>query len=68
MMEAAKLLMLVDIIEIYKQHQNQQRTADIPVFAWLLFARESSTTPADLIKNHLNMVGSTGGLEQVRCL
>lgn len=65
MMEAAKLLMLVDIIEIYKQHQNQQRTADIPVFAWLLFARESSTTPADLIKNHLNMVGSTGGLEQV---
>lgn len=62
MMEAAKLLMLVDIIEIYKQHE---LAAEIPVFAWLLFARETSTTPADLIKNHLNMVGNTGGLEQV---
>lgn len=38
---------------------------DIPVFAMLLFARDSSESPLGLLTNHLNRTGDTGGLEQV---
>ena len=38
----------------------------VPLFAMLLFARDTSSTPRDLMTNHLNHVGDSGGLEQVR--
>lgn len=39
---------------------------DVPIFSHLLFARDTSETVADFLKNHLNAVGDSGGLEQVR--
>ena len=36
-----------------------------PVFAWLLFARDTSETPEGLFRNHINVVGDSAGLEQV---
>ena len=38
----------------------------VPLFAMLLFARDTSSTPRELMANHLNHVGDSGGLEQVR--
>ena len=37
----------------------------VPLFATLLFARDTSSTPRELMVNHLNHVGDSGGLEQV---
>ena len=42
------------------------RGEDVPVFSMLLFARDSCESPRDLLFNHLNKTGDTGGLEQVK--
>jgi ubiquitin thioesterase otulin len=38
---------------------------DVPVFAWLMFARDTSENMSSFVRNHLNQVGDSGGLEQV---
>ena len=60
--EAMKLLMLDAAVDLYNL---QSRDEEVPVFAWLLFARDTSENPEALMLNHLNPAGSTGGLEQV---
>lgn len=60
--EAIKLLMLHAAIAL---HADMTAGKEVPVFVWLLFARDTSETPEQLMKNHLNMVGDSGGLEQV---
>ncbi|XP_041039413.1 uncharacterized protein LOC121275822 isoform X2 [Carcharodon carcharias] len=60
--EAMKILMLAKAIELdYDKVQKKE----IPLFCWLLFARDTSTDPYQFMKNHLNHVGYTGGLDQV---
>ncbi|XP_007952389.1 ubiquitin thioesterase otulin [Orycteropus afer afer] len=60
--EALKFLMLKRAIELY---DDKEKGKDVPFFSVLLFARDTSSDPAQLLKNHLNHVGHTGGLEQV---
>ncbi|XP_058879062.1 ubiquitin thioesterase otulin isoform X7 [Acipenser ruthenus] len=62
LLEAVKLLMLNTAIELYNDMQQEK---DVPIFCWLLFARDSSVTPCTFLSNHLNQVGFSGGLEQV---
>ncbi|XP_041103143.1 ubiquitin thioesterase otulin-like [Polyodon spathula] len=62
LLEAVKLLMLNTAIEL---HNDMQLDKDVPIFCWLLFARDSSDTPSAFLSNHLNQVGFSGGLEQV---
>ena len=63
LMEGAKLLMLLNIIDL---HKDLSQGNDVPVFAWLMFARDTSETVEQFVKNHLNPVGESGGLEQVK--
>ncbi|XP_034251657.1 uncharacterized protein LOC117651607 isoform X2 [Thrips palmi] len=60
--EAVKLLMLVGALELKAAADQGQ---PLPLFAELLFARDTSSTPNDLMHNHLRHVGDTAGLEQV---
>ncbi|KAM6282583.1 ubiquitin thioesterase otulin isoform 2-T2 [Porphyrio hochstetteri] len=60
--EALKFLMLNTAIELYNDDKNGRR---VPVFSWLLFARDTSSNPCQLMHNHLNHIGHSGGLEQV---
>lgn len=60
--EAVKFLMLNTAIKMY---EDNEKGKDVPVFAWLLFARDTSRNPSQLMENHLNQLGQTGGLEQV---
>ncbi|XP_041100435.1 ubiquitin thioesterase otulin-like isoform X2 [Polyodon spathula] len=53
LLEAVKLLMLNSAIELYKDMQQEK---DVPIFCWLLFARDSSDTPCSFLGNHLNQV------------
>jgi len=62
LMEAVKLLMFVKSAELYDANL---KGADIPIFAILLFARETSETPQAFMEKHLNFMGDSGGLEQV---
>ncbi|XP_076352963.1 uncharacterized protein LOC143248463 isoform X2 [Tachypleus tridentatus] len=62
LMEAVKLLMLVSAIELYPRYQSQE---NLPVFIWLLFARETSRTPKDLMLNHLNALKQTKHIREV---
>ena len=59
--EAVKFLMLYKSILLYEKMQNGE---DIGTFQ-LLFARDTSMCPETFMKNHLNCVGDTGGLDQV---
>ncbi|XP_063256298.1 ubiquitin thioesterase otulin isoform X2 [Prinia subflava] len=61
--EALKFLMLNTAIELYNADKSGRR---VPVFSWLLFARDTSSNPCQLMQNHLNHIGHSGGLEQVR--
>ncbi|XP_061411931.1 LOW QUALITY PROTEIN: uncharacterized protein LOC133345305 [Lethenteron reissneri] len=64
--EAVKLLMLWKAMDLFEM---QKRGEDVPLFATLMFARETSLNPHSFLLNHLNHVGSSGGLEQVEmCL
>ncbi|XP_062425799.1 ubiquitin thioesterase otulin isoform X1 [Rhea pennata] len=60
--EALKFLMLSTAIELYNDDKNGRK---VPVFSWLLFARDTSSNPCQLMHNHLNQIGHSGGLEQV---
>nr|XP_060630652.1 ubiquitin thioesterase otulin [Anolis sagrei ordinatus] len=60
--EAVKFLMLNTAIRLY---DDNEKGKEVPVFAWLLFARDTSSNPSQLMENHLNQLGHTGGLEQV---
>lgn len=61
--EAVKLHMLASAMQLYSMGVCG---GDMPLFAVIIFARESSPTPEKFMRNHLNSVGDTGGLEQVR--
>ena len=63
LMEGVKLLMLLNTIDL---HKDLSQGNDVPVFAWLMFARDTSETVEQFVKNHLNPVGESGGLEQVK--
>ncbi|KAJ8418675.1 hypothetical protein AAFF_G00001740 [Aldrovandia affinis] len=62
LLEALKFLMLSAAVEL---HARMQRGDDVPIFCWLLFARDTSDCPAAFLTNHLSHVGFSGGLEQV---
>ncbi|XP_046985769.1 uncharacterized protein LOC124555767 [Schistocerca americana] len=61
-MEAVKLHMLKNAIELYHNYTNGE---DVPLFAMLMFSRDTSETPRELMRNHLLEVGNTAGLEQI---
>lgn len=46
-------------------HRRMSQGQDVPIFAMLLFARDSCDSPGRLLTSHLNRTGETGGLEQV---
>lgn len=60
--EAVKFLMLKTAIDLFNANEDGK---EVPVFSWLLFARNTSNNPCEFLKNHLNQVGHSGGLEQV---
>ncbi|NXP51411.1 OTUL thioesterase, partial [Heliornis fulica] len=60
--EVLKFLMLNTAIELYNDDKNGRR---VPVFSWLLFAWDTCRNPCQLMHNHLNHIGHSGGLEQV---
>ncbi|PSN47887.1 hypothetical protein C0J52_01251 [Blattella germanica] len=64
--EAVKLHMLRCAMQLHQL--NLSGTGDVPLFAMLLFARETSQTPRDLMNNHLGEVGNSGGLEQIEMI
>lgn len=62
LLEALKLLMLGRAVQL---HGQMSAGADVPLFCWLLFARDSSECPRSFLANHLGRVGLGAGLEQV---
>lgn len=62
LMEGLKLLMYLNILDLNDQRGSGE---DIPIFVWLLFARDTSETPLMFVKNHLNTLGDSGGIEQI---
>lgn len=63
--EALKLLMLHAAVKLHDMKGKEEE----PVLGMLLFARDTSNNPEELMKHHLNTVGDEGGLEQVEmCL
>ncbi|RUS72833.1 hypothetical protein EGW08_019398 [Elysia chlorotica] len=66
LMEGLKVMMLLTLSELQRRISDGE---DVPIFSHLLFARDSSQTVADFLRNHLNTVGDSAGLEQVEmCL
>ena len=63
LLEAVKFLMLLEALQL---HKKMKAGEDIPIFAIIMFARDSSHDPWHFMLKHLNAVGDTGGLEQVR--
>lgn len=61
--EALKFIMLYQVTEVYEQMKTKKV---IPSLFRLLFSRETSSDPLSFMMNHLNSVGDTCGLEQVR--
>ncbi|XP_042862984.1 uncharacterized protein LOC122247622 isoform X3 [Penaeus japonicus] len=59
--EAVKLHMLATALDLHIGNNNGD---NVPLFAMIMFARHTSLTPRDFVKNHLNLVGDTAGLEQ----
>ncbi|XP_062401099.1 ubiquitin thioesterase otulin-like [Sardina pilchardus] len=60
--EALKLLMLAHSVDL---HVAKQRGDNVPIFCWLLFARDTSSSPRSYLANHLSQVGFSRGMEQV---
>ncbi|XP_062401392.1 uncharacterized protein LOC134092513 isoform X2 [Sardina pilchardus] len=60
--EALKLLMLAHAVDL---HAAKQRGDNVPIFCWLLFARDTSSSPRSYLANHLSQVGFSRGMEQV---
>ncbi|XP_077480045.1 uncharacterized protein LOC144091519 [Stigmatopora argus] len=66
MLEALKLLMMRRASRL---HADMRAGRDVPLFCWLLFARDSSHCPRAFLANHLSRVGVGAGVEQVEmCL
>lgn len=66
LMEGMKLMMLFRVSDLQREIAEGM---DMPTFAWLLFARDTSETVVDFVKNHLNCVGDSAGVDQVEmCL
>ena len=61
--EAVKFLMLFKSIEYFNMMQNDEVVNILP---FLLFARDTSTNPELFMANHLNHVGDSCGLDQVK--
>ena len=61
-MEAVKLLMLLHAVRLY---EDWQAGRDVPTFACLMYARDTSPNPQLFLLKHLNNIGHTAGLEQV---
>ena len=62
-LEAVKFLMLYRAIQL---HRKVKANEDVPIFAMIMFARDTSQDAWHFMAKHLNAVGDTGGLEQVR--
>ncbi|XP_059380382.1 uncharacterized protein LOC132115957 isoform X1 [Carassius carassius] len=62
LLEALKFLMLAKAVEL---HHSMTADQEVPVFCWLLFARDTSENPQTLLTNHLSQIGFNGGVEQV---
>lgn len=62
LMEGMKLMMLLYMADIQKQIAEE---AEVPLFAWLLFARDTSSNVVDFVKHHLNPIGDSAGMDQV---
>ncbi|GFO29421.1 otu deubiquitinase with linear linkage-specificity, partial [Plakobranchus ocellatus] len=54
LMEGLKVMMLLTLSDL---RQGINDGEDVPIFSHLLFARDSSQTVADFLRNHLNAVG-----------
>lgn len=54
--------MFLSAVDLYNKNISGE---EVPVFVWLLYARDTSETPLQFLTNHLNKCGDTGGLEQV---
>ncbi|KAK3576159.1 hypothetical protein CHS0354_039824 [Potamilus streckersoni] len=66
LMEGVKVMMVLDAIHLYQDYISGH---DVPVFVWCLFGRDTSENIQMFIRNHLNYIGNTFGLEQVEmCL
>lgn len=61
-MEGLKVMLLLEAVSM---HQKIRDGDEVPIFAHLLFARETSTNIGDFLQKHLNCIGDSGGLEQV---
>ena len=55
--------MTLKAIDLWQRFQLQDTS--IPVFGWILFARDTSLSIEALVQNHIHNVGDSGGLEQV---
>ncbi|XP_047739860.1 uncharacterized protein LOC108678441 isoform X3 [Hyalella azteca] len=60
--EAVKLHMLASALQL---HSVNACGGNVPLFAMIIFARETSQNPEQFLRNHLNCVGDTAGLEQI---
>ncbi|XP_076472155.1 uncharacterized protein LOC143301624 [Babylonia areolata] len=66
LMEGLKLMMLFHACRL---HRHMGEGGEVPSFATLLFARDTSSDPVSLVQNHLNCVGHSAGIDQVElCL
>ncbi|XP_073686499.1 uncharacterized protein [Garra rufa] len=63
LLEALKFLMLAEAVDL---HQKMTTDQEVPVFCWLLFARDTSENPQTLLANHLSQIGFSGGVEQAK--
>ena len=62
LLEAVKVLMMLNALSLYEDNLCGNR---VPIFVWLLYARDSSHTPEKLFRNHIDRIGDTSGVEQV---
>jgi len=62
LLEAVKVLMMLNALSLYEDNLCGNR---VPIFVWLLYARETSHTPEMLFRNHIDRIGDSSGIEQV---
>ena len=62
LMEGMKLMMLFRANDLQRE---MREGSEAPTFAWLLFARDTSSDVVSFVKNHLNSVGDSAGIDQV---
>ena len=62
LMEGLKLMMLFRANDLQEEMRGG---GDVPTFAWLLFARDTSPDVVSFVRNHLNCVGDSAGIDQV---